>query len=81
MLAVDLGDTACPDMVADAALELFPSALEEALAIAQALVLRIQAAVDEDRHANPSGFAQPALFTRMFGQVEDLLPVISFGSK
>ena len=56
MLAIRIGDLAGADLLLDAALQLRPDPVQEALAVAQALVLRVQAAVDEDRHGRlPAG--------------------------
>ena len=50
VLGVHVGDLAGPDLVPDGALQLVARAPQEALAIAEALVLRVETAVDEVRH-------------------------------
>ena len=52
MVAVDVSDLAGRDLVVDDALEFVARPPQEALAIAQALVLRIQAPIDIVRHAD-----------------------------
>ena len=66
MLGVDVGDLAGPDLIPDAPLQFFARTPQEALAVAEALVLRVQAAIDEDRHGTSRAGLQPALFTRMY---------------
>ena len=66
MLGIDVGDLAGADLIPDASLQLFTRTPQEALAVAEAFVFRIQPAIDKDRHGNIPGRFQPALFTRMY---------------
>ena len=61
-----VGDGAVGDRLVDRALDLRTGAAEEALAIAQALVARIEAAVDELGHGGFPLSRYPALLTRMY---------------
>ena len=67
LIAVDIGNLAGLDLLLDASFQLLPRPLQESLAVAQALVLRIKAAVDEIPHrATCFAPSHPALFTRMY---------------
>ena len=69
VFGVHVGDLAGPDLIPDGPLQFLARPPQEALAVAEALVLRVEPAIDEVRHGRPficSGSLQPALFTRMY---------------
>ena len=57
--ALDIGNVSPLDRLINGPLDLSPRTLHEALAVTQALTLRVQAAIDEIRHAEWASWISP----------------------